>query len=68
MTLQIIHQPAESTEAQIARLRRELQDLAVAYILGGTGGTRQDRLRLVSDLAGIPRRSLEAVLTKREGE
>lgn len=45
--------------------REQLLAEAVKYILEGSDGTAQDRLRTASDLSGIPRMLLEVETAKR---
>ena len=44
--------------------RRLLLDTAIRYVRDGRDGTRAQRLRTASDLAGVPIRTIEAELER----
>lgn len=50
------------TITTVARKRRELMEAAISFVRTGECGTMRDRLRMASEMSGIPINTIEAAV------
>lgn len=63
--VRVFSQSDERLRLELKLARARVREAALGYVLQGQEGTRMDRLRAASDLAGIPRAELEVRLKER---